>query len=160
MTTISDKTRFRNEQEDTEMIAVLEKLLEQNEDITARAVARLHSKISHASSITRSQIRSALLAQYQEKQRYIRTHVGSIKKRSRENIAADLANKDQKIAELERRIEILTVSHSAMIRVVGELGGMSKWLSFFENYQQIRDDLQNLGAMPKTDNVIPLLSKD
>lgn len=160
MTTTSEKTRSRIEQEDTEMISVLEQLLEQNADITARAVARLHSKISHASSITRSPLRSALLAQYQEKQRYIRIHVGSIKKRSREDIAADLANKDQKIAELARHVEILTVSHAALIRVVGELGGMSKWLSFFESYKQIRDDLQKLGAMPQTNNIIPLPSKD
>lgn len=153
-------SRAKNEQEDTEMIGVLENLLDQNEDITARAVARLHSKISHASSITRSPIRSTLLAQYQEKQRNIRTHIGSIKKRSHANVVSDLANKDQKIVELERQVEILTASHIAMIRVVGELGGMSKWLKFFEGYKQIRDELQKLGAMPKTDNIIPLPGKE
>lgn len=160
MTTTPNSTRSNIEHEDTEMISVLEKLLEENEDITARSVARLHSKIRHASSFTRSPTRSALLAQYQEKQRYIRAHVGTIKKRSRENIASDLANKDQKIAELERQVETLTASHVAMIRVVGELGGMSKWLKFFEGYKQIRDDLHKLGAMPKTDNVSPLLGKE
>ncbi len=154
MATTSDKIKANDDQQDTAMIGVLERLLEQNENITARAVARLHTGISHASSITRSPARSILLAQYQEKQRYIRAHVGSIKKRSRENIAADLASKDQEIAELKRQVEILTASHVAMIRVVGEMGGMSKWLKFFESYKQIRDELQKLGAMPKTDNKI------
>lgn len=149
MTTMSDTSKHDNAHQDAELIGILESLLDQNENITARAVARLHPGIRHASSITRSSARSALLAQYQEKQKYIRSHIGNIKKRSRENIAADLASRDQKIAELERQVKILSTSHVAMIRVVGEMGGMSKWLKFFESYKQIRDDLQKIGAMPK-----------
>ena len=37
---------------DTTLIQILEGLLERNEDITARAVARLHPAIGHASTIT------------------------------------------------------------------------------------------------------------
>jgi hypothetical protein len=160
MTTMPDKSVTNNAEVDLEMNNILERLLDQNENITARAVARLHPVIGHASSITRSSVRSALLAQYQEKQRYIRAHVGSIKKRSRENIAADLASKDQKITELEKQVEVLRASHLAMIRVVGELGGMSKWLKFFEHYKNIRDDLEKLGAMPKANKVVHLPSEE
>jgi hypothetical protein len=147
--TLLNNTHSKIDHEDEEMINILEKLLNENEDITARAVARLHSKIKHASSFTRSPERSALLTQYQEKQRYIRAHLGNIRKRSRENVASDLADKDQEIADLKMQVEILTLSHVAMIRVVGELGGMSKWLKFFEGYKNIRDYLQKQGAIPQ-----------
>lgn len=38
---------------DIVLIEILEQLLEQDEDITARTVARLHPYFNHASSITR-----------------------------------------------------------------------------------------------------------
>jgi len=53
---------------DNEMRQILETLLADDEDITARAVARLHPSINAASSITRSEPRSKLLAEYQQRQ--------------------------------------------------------------------------------------------
>ena len=47
---------------------ILETLLADDEDITARAVARLHPSINAASSITRSESRRKLLAEYQQRQ--------------------------------------------------------------------------------------------
>ena len=132
----------------------MEELLGQNENISARAVARLHPTIRHASSITRNEARSGLLREYQEKQKDIRKHLRRISKGSKENIAKQLAKKDQKIAELQRQVKILTASHVAMIRAVGELGGMSKWLQFYEDYKQVRDELQKIGAMPDKDSDI------
>lgn len=148
MTETSANCNPNDTQEGNEMICVLEGLLERDEDITARAVARLHPQIRHASSVTRSKTRADLLAQYQQKQKDIRSLLKRNKKRSQEKIAEDLAKKDQKIAELEKQVEVLTASHIAMIRVVGELGGMSKWLQFFESYRDIRDSLQKLGTVP------------
>ncbi len=46
----------------------------------------------------------------------------------RDQLAAQLAQKDSRIAELERQVEALRVSHLAMIRTVGEMGGISKLL--------------------------------
>lgn len=69
-------------------------------------------------------------------------------KRSKEKVAADLTSKDQRIAELERQVDILRASHLAMIRAVGELGGMRIWLRFFESHKSIRDELHKLQAMP------------
>lgn len=118
---------------DKDMVQVLEILMERDEGITARAVARLHPTIKHASSITRSDSRSALLAQYQTKQREMRTYAKRMKKGSVGKISRALAEKDQKIAGLERQVEILTASHVALIRAVGELGGMKKWVNFMSN---------------------------
>lgn len=130
------------------LIKILEDLFDRDEDITARAVARLHPSIGHASTITRSPHRADLLAQYQAKQREVRSHIGRMAKRSKEKVAADLTSKDQRIAELERQVDILRASHLAMIRAVGELGGMRIWLRFFEDHKTIRDELHRLHVMP------------
>ncbi|MNE99013.1 hypothetical protein D3C87_2002360 [compost metagenome] len=62
--------------------------------------------------------------------------------------AATLAEKELRIAELERQVRLLTSSHLAMIRVVGELGGFSKWAAFYEHYAAARAQLEALGALP------------
>lgn len=133
---------------DKEMVRVLEYLLECDENITARAVARHHAEIRHASSITRNESRVALLTEYQYRQQELRNYLRRNSKHSQERVADDMAKKDQKIFELEQQVEILTASHVAMIRVVGELGGMAKWLKFFEHYKKTRDSL--LKAIPLT----------
>lgn len=135
-------------QDDELLIQILDDLLQRDEDITARAVARMHPNISHASTITRNPTRSALLAQYQTKQQDIRKHLGRLTKRSKESTASELASKDQRIAELERQVDLLRSSHLAMIRAVGELGGMSKWMKFYESFRDVRDQLYKLDAIP------------
>jgi hypothetical protein len=50
-------------------------------------------------------------------------------KHSREQPTNQLAQKDLRIAELEHQVEVLRVSHLAVIRTVGELGGMGKLLN-------------------------------
>lgn len=134
---------------DQSFLQILEELLERNDNITARAVARLHPHIGHASTITRNSARSAILAEYQEKQSEIRKYLGRQTKRSKEAIAAELTSKDQRIAELEKQLDILRASHIAMIRAIGEMGGMGKWMKFFEHFKDVRDELTKLGAMPE-----------
>ena len=59
-----------------------------------------------------------------------------------------VADKDIRIAKLEATVQLLTASHLAMLRAVGELGGFSKWARFYEQYSQARDKLIELGAVP------------
>ncbi|MHC9085969.1 hypothetical protein ACYX7E_13195 [Luteimonas sp. RIT-PG2_3] len=134
---------------DREMRRVLEDLLSRDEDITARAVARLHPRINAASSITRSAERSHMLAQYQERQAEFRRWRGRTGKLSGAAAASALADRDVRIAELESRVALLTASHVAMIRAVGELGGFSKWAQFYELFRDSRDQLAQLGALPE-----------
>lgn len=134
---------------DPEMRRVLEDLLSRDEDITARAVARLHPQIKAASSITRSKERTRMLAQYQERQAEFRRWRGRPGKLSGDAAASALADRDVRIAELESQVALLTASHVAMIRAVGELGGFSKWAQFYESYSGSRDQLAQLGALPE-----------
>lgn len=136
---------------DPEMRRVLEDLLSRDEDITARAVARLHPQIKAASSITRSKERSRMLAQYQERQAEFRRWRGRPGKLSGDAAASALADRDLRIAELESQVALLTASHVAMIRAVGELGGFSKWAQFYESYRSSRDQLAQLGALPEAE---------
>ena len=133
--------------EDVEMVNILERLLEDDETISARAVARLHPSIKAASSITRHPARSKLLDQYQDKQNQYRRWSKKSPKYSRASIAYTLTDKDIRIAELQKQVDLLIASHVAMIRVVGELGGFSKWVQFYANYRDIRATLEKIGAM-------------
>jgi hypothetical protein len=135
--------------DDNQMREILETLLADDEDITARAAARLHPSINAASSITRSEARSKLLAEYQQRQTEYRRWRGRVAKRSGADTAASLADKDIRIAELEATVQLLTASHLAMLRAVGELGGFSKWARFYEQYRDARDKLAELGAIPE-----------
>jgi len=133
---------------DPEMVEILEAMLEADETITARAVARKHPKLNHASSITRSHDRLQTLKDYQEKQKTYREWRTRAPKRSRDQLAAQLAQKDSRIEELERQVEILQLSHLAMIQTVGEMGGISKLLSLYQGYREFRGELDRLGVLP------------
>lgn len=144
MTNRNGKTPTAEEQ----MREILDTLLADDRDITARAVARLHPSIKAASSFTRSASRSQMLAEYQQRQYEYRRWRGRVTKRSGTDTAELLADKDIRIAELQATVQLLTASHIAMLRVVGELGGFSKWAKFFEQYRDARDKLDDLGALP------------
>lgn len=135
---------------DDAMVQILEQLLAEDADITARAVARLHPMLTAASSFTRSPARMALLSKYQEQQASYRRWSGRVARMSGSEQSAVLAAKDARIAELEAAVQLLTASHVAMLRAVGELGGFSKWAKFYDNYSSVRDQLGSLGALPSS----------
>lgn len=145
---------------DAEMRQVLDDLLARDVDITARAVARLHPKIKAASSITRSAERSRMLAYYQERQVEFRRWRGRPSKLSGVAAASALSERDVRIAELESQVALLTASHVAMIRAVGELGGFSKWAQFYDSYSGSREQLARMGALPEAKVELLLSRKD
>jgi len=67
-------------------------------------------------------------------------------KSSAETLIAKLARRDAMIAHLERRIEILTASHRAMLMAVGEAGGIAAWRQFFSSWDAVRKELEDLSA--------------
>ncbi|HEM7878109.1 hypothetical protein DF044_30790 [Burkholderia contaminans] len=134
--------------EDERMRDILETLLADDANITARAVARLHPSIKAASSITRHKLRREMLAEYQRRQTEFRRWRSRAAKRSGTDVIASLADKDIKIAELEATVQLLTASHLALIRIVGELGGFGKWAKFYTEYRDAQEKLAALGAIP------------
>lgn len=138
-----------------EMRNILDRMLANDADISARAVARQHTKITAASSVTRNDSRRQLLAEYQQRQSEYRRWRGRAAKQSGSALAGSLAEKDLRIAELETKVQLLTGAHLALLRVVGELGGFNVWAKFYEQYSDARGKLTQLGAVP-TPDVIPL----
>jgi hypothetical protein len=134
--------------DESKMRDILEMLLEQDDNISARAVARMHPTIRSASSITRSGTRSALLSEYQSRQDEYRRWRSRVRKQSGVQVAATIADKDIKIANLESQVALLTASHLAMLRAVGELGGFGKWAAFYDQSREARQRLERLGAIP------------
>ena len=131
-----------------EMLYVLECLLADDAEITARAVARLHPTLKAASSITRNIARSALLAQFQARQAEFRRWRSRTAKLSASDSAATLAALNRQVSDHEETVQRLTASHVAMLRAVGELGGFAKWAQFYESYATVRSKLE---ALDKTD---------
>jgi len=133
---------------DESMLRILESLLERDVDITARAVARLHPSLKAASSITRSASRNTLLAQYRHRQNEFRRWRGRAGKRSVDQNAAALVDKQSRIDQMETMVALLTASHIALLRSLGELGGFAKWAAFYGRFRDARDTLQKIGAIP------------
>lgn len=146
------------EQRDRTFIAILDAMLQENETITARAVARRLEGVDHASSITRDSWRNSRLSEWQARQVELRRMIERTDKNSKSNLAAALARRDARIRELEERVALLTASHRSMIHAIGEMGGMRAWSRFFENYEAAQDELHRIGAMPKT-GLLPVLAK-
>lgn len=145
--------------DDQSMRGVLEILLEQDEPITARAVARLHPTIRAASSITRVPARRQLLEEYQQRQNKLREWRSRTAKQGGLQSAKQLAMREQEVIELRLAVHTLTASHLAMIRAVGELGGFRKWAEFYETYRTVRDDLVRLEALDPSASVVSVPSK-
>jgi len=132
----------------TELTSVLEGLLARNEDVTARAVTRLHTSIRDASGITRHPERRQLLEQYQARQKELRKVLGQVQK-SGTAIAADkLQQALERVRELEANEAARVASHLAMIHAVAELGGTAKLQRFYKQYADIRDRLAREGSLP------------
>lgn len=128
--------------------SILEDLLSIDQDITAREVARRHPSLKAASSITRDPVRRALLSEYQHKQKDLRQWAARTQKTSAASVERILADRDARIAELERQVDVLVASHVAMLRAVGEMGGFGQWARFFEKTSPVRELLAEMGALP------------
>jgi hypothetical protein len=133
---------------DESMRPILESLLERDVDITARAVARMHPSLKAASSITRSETRRNLVAQYRHRQNEFRRWRGRVVKRAGDQNGAALADKQSRIDQMETTVALLTASHVALLRSLGELGGFAKWAAFYERFREARNALQKIGAIP------------
>jgi len=140
--------RKTQDEDNRELDSVLQELLNQNIDITAREVARRHSSLSSASTITRHLGRRRLVEEYQKRQSEMRAWQGRLGKRSKEQVAEELAAQQAKISELDETVRTLVTGHVALIAAVAQVGGMSKLSKFYENFREVRNQLAQTGAIP------------
>ena len=141
-----------------ELTRILDELLADDQNITAREVARRHSILSSASTLTRHPMRRQILATYQERQIELRLWKSRVGKTSQTNMATKLATQQAHIVTLENTINILTSGHVALIAAVAQLGGMGKLAKFYEDFREIRNGLFDGGAIPhdlKVNSIVP-----
>lgn len=131
-----------------ELKAVLDGLLERNEDMTARAVTRLHSSVKNASAIVRHPGRRQILEQYQARQRELRAAMGKVRQSGAAAAAVKIQASAERIRELEESETARVASHLAMIHAVAEMGGTAKLQQFYKRFANIRDSLAREGSLP------------
>lgn len=131
-----------------ELTKILNELLDDDQNITAREVARRHSTLSSASTITRHPMRRKILETYQQRQTELRLWKSRVGKNSQANMASKLASQQANIVMLENTVNILTSGHVALIAAVAQLGGMGKLAKFYKDFREIRNGLLDGGAIP------------
>jgi hypothetical protein len=136
----------------------LEALLQEDVNITARAVTRKIPEVFRAaSSITRNPERLAAVQRFAKKQSELRSLMKTAGRKSRGAMAADLAALEQQNKLLERQRDLLIASHRALIRAVGERG-VEAWRRFFKDYEDAMRELEEMRAVPSSEHVVELHS--
>lgn len=138
-----------NAQNLTLLEELLEAMLLDNEDITARGVTRRQgSPYNHASDITRIPERRQLLDRYKARQLELRTLKEKSDKQSKTNLLRKIARLEEELLAVEGQRDTLIASHRAMLLAVGEMGGIAAWNRFYSSWQETEDALRRMGALP------------
>jgi len=128
---------------------LLEAMLHENQDITARAVTRRQgSSFRHASDLTRNTERARLLNSYKNRQAELRALSEKTNKQSRTNLTRHIGRLEEECNESKKQRDTLIASHKAMLLAVGEIGGVRAWAKFFQHHQASVDTLRQLDALP------------
>lgn len=144
--------------DNAELAAVLEALLQDDEDITARAVARRHSSLKNASAFTRNEVRQALIAGAQQRQADARKLHGRAP-HQQAALAETLSQKTGDIERLQEQVRHLVASHAGLIRAVQLAGGMGALERFWKEYKAIGTAVHDLGAVPCNGQAVRLIPK-
>jgi hypothetical protein len=137
---------------DQRLDEILQRVLNDNIDISARSVIReADSPFKHASDVTRQPKRKALLDRYQTRQLELRDLIEKTDKQSRTHLQAKVARLTQENEVLKGERDLLVASHKAMLLAVGEMGGITAWRKFFPAWEETREQLKQLQALPNAE---------
>lgn len=137
---------------DQKLEEILQRMLNDNIDISARSVIReTDSPFKHASDVTRQPERKALLDRYQTRQYELHALMEKTDKQSRTNLQAKVARLTQENDALKGERDLLVASHKAMLLAVGEIGGLTAWRKFFPVWEETREQLRQLQALPNAE---------
>jgi hypothetical protein len=143
--------RLTIDRENVELGGILENLLREDANISAREIARRHSKLKNASAFTRHPERKALIATYIQRQadaRAVRSpHAAG------NGCDAVIHTKTARVNELEQQVKVLVAGYVGVIRAVQAAGGMRALERFWSEYKQVADSLSQMGATPPSATV-------
>jgi hypothetical protein len=132
-----------------ELKCVLERLLFENVDITAREVARRHSELKNASAFTRNGTRMTLIAAARQRQAEARNIAANLAPSLDPKNVGESAKRTTETKDLERQVRHLVAAHAGLIRAVQLAGGMGALERFWLEYKEVGDTVRELDAAPR-----------
>ena len=146
--------RQRHDANDEELTILLEALLTEDVDVTAREVARRHSSLKNASAFTRSESRTQLIRAAQQRQTEVRRAAQKLV--STTAGTDELALRTSEVKQLRRQVRTLVAAHAGLIRAVQLAGGMAALSRFWKEYKAVADEVHASGAMVSSGTVTQL----
>ena len=143
---------------DREFVLTLQTMLDTNECITVRAAVRHMKSCSQASTITRDPWRRGEVEAFQAEQKRLREMSGRWEKTSRGDLGVRAEVDQAKLEALGSENEILRAGLVALLRSVGEEGGLQRWRRFFSTYDEAFRAMRVPQAAPAA-KIIPLSDK-
>lgn len=137
-----------------ELSEVLDQLLEEDVDVTAREVARRHPTLKAVTAFTRNAARAQVIADAQRRQQEVRSVATTPHRKRAETLSEQLERRGEKVTELEGAVSALVASHVACVRAVMRHGGMPALERFWNDYKEIGEQVSSLGAIPEPAPVI------
>jgi len=141
--------------ENKELLRILQQLLDENVDISAREIVRRHSSLKHATGITRNPTRTGLVEEWQKLQERVRAAAAAAGPAPAKTLREQLDQHKARIKILEGQVRALVASHAACVRAVYERGGARGLQRFWADYDQIGQTIRALGALPDGAQVLP-----
>lgn len=140
----------------TDLTAVLERLLLEDVDITAREVARRHPTLRNASAFTRNASRAVLIRGAMQRQADARqVKDGGVASRAR-TLSDALEEQNGRVVELETRVNALVSAVVLCIRAVRLSGGAASLERLWTTYKEVGDALREEGVVPPSARVLQL----
>lgn len=133
---------------DERLRSALQRMLDRGERISARGVLKHLPDLRAPSSLTRDPSRRSMLEDFKSRQAERNAWVERAKKQSTARLQKLLADRDERIRELEHEVQLLVASHRAVVEAVGELGGLPVWKKAFDGYERCLQELVHVGALP------------
>lgn len=139
--------------------AVLEQLLAEDVDVTAREVARRHPTLKNVTAFTRNVERAAMIKQAKRRQDEVRAVALAPHRSQVASITSQLERKAAEVVELQAQVSALVTSHVACVRAVLRHGGMPALERFWSDYKSIGDSVRAARAVPASAEVIAMPSR-
>lgn len=145
----------RLDDRNAELAGILDALVAADITITVREVARHHPSLRNASAFTRNPERMRLIDQAQNRQRQLRTTLNPHVVRAT-SLSEQLAQKNDRVKELEGQVRTLIASHAACVQAVMAVGGMNALQRYWKEYKAIGESLRAISAFPDSGDVVQL----
>nr|WP_315475942.1 hypothetical protein [uncultured Undibacterium sp.] len=124
-----------------ELIQILEKMIEDEDDITIRKVVERSYHIKSPTTITRDNPKlREIFFHFKTLQKDSKEKLELAVKSSNRKLAAALTNAEIKNKELEAKFQLTLSAFVAVIRASGEFGGGSAWIELYDGYQKALDE--------------------